>query len=103
MWKAYDTLSCLRETAGLRGVAPSIRFNEPIPGLGSREVMHVPTSEDVYLWGVEMFSKGIDCVKITYITTGGSAEIIKDGGIEDDSQKTKIFKALKGYILTLRL
>lgn len=93
MWKAYDTLSCLRETAGLRGVAPSIRFNEPIPGLGSREVMHVPTSEDVYLWGVEMFSKGIDCVKITYITTGGSAEIIKDGGNYISAYKGKSYMA----------
>ena len=93
MWKAYDTLSCLREPAGLRGVAPSIRFNEPITGLGNREVMHVPTSEDFYLWGVEMFSKGIDCVKITYITTSGSAEVIKDGGSYISAYKGKSYMA----------
>ena len=81
MWKAYDSNSCLRETSGLRGVAPSVRFFENIPTLSaSVEVFHVPSSEDLYFWGVEMFSGGIDCVSISYIPLSGIPILIKDGG-----------------------
>ena len=81
MWKAYDAQSCLRETSGLRGVAPSVRFFENIPGLNEEQmVMHVPSMEDVYIWGCEMFSEGIDCLKICFIPNDGPSELVHTGG-----------------------
>ena len=94
MWKAYDSQSCLRETSGLRGVAPSVRFSESIPGTGEEQiVMHVPSMEDVYLWGCEMFSEGIDCLKIYFIPDIGPLELVHTGGssISFFNKKKEVF------------
>jgi hypothetical protein len=81
MFQAYDSNSALREMVGIRGAAPSIRFNESVPGVSSsKEVLHVPANESVYVWGVELFSAGHDCIKITHYPENSPPFLIKDGG-----------------------
>lgn len=83
MFQAYDSQSALREMVGIRGAAPSIRFSESVPGLSAeKEVLHVPANESVYVWGVELFSGGFDCLKIHYYETGQPPVLIKNGGNE---------------------
>lgn len=83
MFQAYDSQSALREMVGIRGAAPSIRFKESVPGLSvEKEVLHVPANESVYVWGVELFSGGFDCLKVTHYPDGQPPVLIKNGGNE---------------------
>lgn len=80
-WKAYTDTQALKELAGLRGVAPSVRFLEKRPQGGSKEkIYHVRQNELVYLWGVEMFQGGTDCITIDMINSDGSFTNYKSGG-----------------------
>jgi len=80
-WKAYTDTQALKELAGLRGIAPSVRFLEKRPqGASKEKIYHVRQNELVYLWGVEMFQGGTDCITIDMINSDGSFTPYKSGG-----------------------
>jgi|LakMenE18May11ns_1017448.scaffolds.fasta_scaffold9959516_10 hypothetical protein len=80
-WKAYTDTQALKELAGLRGVAPSVRFLEKRPQSSTKEkIYHVKTNTPIYLWGVEMFQGGYDCVTINRINSDGTLTLYKDSG-----------------------
>jgi hypothetical protein len=92
-WKAYTDTQALKELAGLRGVAPSVRFLEKIPqGSIKQKIYHVKTNTPIYLWGVEMFQGGYDCVTINKINSDGTLTLYKNGGstIENFINQDKI-------------
>jgi hypothetical protein len=81
-WKAYTDTQALKELAGLRGIAPSVRFLEKRPqGASKEKIYHVRQNELVYLWGVEMFQGGTDCITIDMINSDGSFTPYKSGDI----------------------
>lgn len=102
MWDAYEAKSCFREISGIRGIAPSVRFYGEAGAFGEVELMHIPANEDVYVWGVEMFSGGFDCLRICYSNENDKALIIKEGGkrIEDFYGKTEIEYSKEEIIIT---
>lgn len=82
-WKAYTDTQALKELAGLRGVAPSVRFLEKRPqGTNKEKIYHVRANSPMYLWGVEMFQGGYDCVTINMINANGTETLYKPGGIQ---------------------
>ena len=92
-WKAYTDTQALKELAGLRGVAPSVRFLEKRPQSSIKEkIYHVKENTPIYLWGVEMFQGGYDCVTIHKINSDGSLTLYKDSGgsIDNFLNKDKI-------------
>lgn len=59
----------LRNLAGLRSVAPSIRY---IDGEEQSEAYAVHMNESIYLWGCEMAPLSGDCITISYRPPGGT-------------------------------
>lgn len=72
----------LRNLAGLRSVAPSIRY---IDGEEQSEAYAVHMNESVYLWGCEMAPLSGDCITIEYRPPGGARfEEIKSPIYQDE-------------------
>lgn len=84
-WKAFNDSMALRELAGIRGVSPSVRFKYEFPGSnGQEKIYHVPLNEKIYIWGVELFSDGYDCISIKFINESGVFyEVKPQGGYVD--------------------
>lgn len=71
----------LRELAGIRGVAPSVRFSyNQNEELGQGFIYHVPANEKVYFWGIELFSNGYDCLEIYRVEENGIEVKVKNAG-----------------------
>lgn len=80
-WQCYNDKMSLRELAGIRGIAPSVKFNYNSNGeSGNDFIYHIPSNEKVYLWGVELFSNGYDCVEIYRVEEDGTELKIKNAG-----------------------
>ena len=80
-WDATTDTQALKELAGLRGIAPSVRCLEKLPQQTNKtKVYHVRQNQQLYLWGVEMFQGGYDCVEIKKINSDGTETIEKNGG-----------------------
>ena len=80
-WQALTDIQALKELAGLRGIAPSVRCLEKLPQQSTKtKVYHVRQNQEIYLWGVEMFQGGYDCVEIKKINNDGTETYEKLGG-----------------------
>ena len=80
-WQALTDTQALKELAGLRGIAPSVRCLEILPQQTTKtKVYHVRQNQQIYLWGVEMFQGGYDCVEIKKINNDGTETYEKLGG-----------------------
>lgn len=98
-WEALTDTQALKELAGLRGIAPSVRFLEKLPTETNKvKVYHVKQNELLHLWGVEMFQGGIDCLQIYKINSNGTQTLYKNSGLSIDDFKTLDEKGYENII-----
>ncbi len=91
-WQSYDDKMSLREMAGIRGISPSVRFKYEIPGYNQDQIVyHITSNSKIYIWGVELYSEGYDCLEIYKINDDGSSFSVKNGGFLSEDIVDKKF------------